>query len=72
MNAMARPAFRACTVVKRNDGKDGHWLNVGVAFEHKVGEGLSIILQASSIDGKLVVRRHKEGAEDEKPKPERK
>ena len=30
---MAKPAYRAYTVIKR-DGKEDFWLNLGVAFEH--------------------------------------
>jgi hypothetical protein len=68
---MARPAFRAYTVIKRDGDKDDYWLNLGVAFEHEDGEGLDILLQALPIDGKLVLRRYKEDAEEEKPKPKR-
>jgi hypothetical protein len=68
---MAKPAFRAYTVIKRDGDKDDYWLNLGVAFEHEDGEGLNILLQALPIDGKLVLRRYKDEVEEEKPKPKR-
>lgn len=68
---MAKPAFRAYTVIKREPGADGKpndfWLNVGVAFPHEDGEGFNILLQALPLDGKLVLRTYKE-EEEEKPK----
>lgn len=67
---MAKPAFRAYTVIKR-DGKEDYWLNLGVAFPHEDGEGFNLLLQALPIDGKLVLRTYKddeEEAEKEKPK----
>lgn len=63
---MARPAFRAYTVVKR-EGKEDYWLNLGIAFAHDDGEGFNLLLQALPIDGKIVLRTYKED-EEEKPK----
>ena len=63
---MAKPAFRAYTVVKR-EGKEDYWLNLGIAFAHEDGEGFNLLLQALPIDGKIVLRTYKE-EEDEKPK----
>ena len=68
---MAKPTYRAYSVIKRNDDKEDFWLNLGVAFEHEDGEGMNVLLQALPIDGKLVLRRYKEDAEEEKPKPKR-
>ena len=64
---MSAPAFRAYTVIKK-EGKDDFWLNLGVAFPHDDGEGFNLLLQALPLDGKIVLRRYKEDAEEEKPK----
>lgn len=64
---MAKPAYRAYTVIKR-EGKEDFWLNLGVAFAHEDGEGFNLLLQALPIDGKLVLRRYKE-EEAEEPQP---
>lgn len=63
---MAKPAFRAYTVIKR-DGKEDYWLNLGVAFAHEDGEGFNLLLQALPVDGKLVLRRYKEEEPEEEP-----
>ena len=64
---MAKPAYRAYTVIKR-DGKEDFWLNLGVAFEHEDHEGYNLLLQALPLDGKIVLRTYKEEEEEEKPK----
>ena len=61
---MAKPAYRAYTVVKR-DGKDDFWLNLGVAFAHDDGHGFNLLLQALPLDGKLVLRTYKDDEEPE-------
>ena len=35
---MAKPAYRAYTVIKRED-KDDYWLNLGACYPHEDGEG---------------------------------
>lgn len=65
---MAKPAYRAYTVIKR-DGKEDFWLNLGVAFPHEDGDGFNLLLQALPLDGKIVLRTYKEEEqEEEKPK----
>ena len=71
---MAKPAFRADTVIKR-DGKDAegkpkddYWLNLGVAFAHEDGEGYNLLLQAWPIDGKIVLRTYRDDDEEAEPK----
>jgi hypothetical protein len=49
------PTHRAYSVIRR-EGQDDYWLNIGLAFAHKDGGGLNIILQAFPLDGKIVVR----------------
>jgi len=61
---MARPAYRAYTVVERK-GKDDFWLNLGVAFAHEDGQAFNLLLQAMPFDGKLVLRTYKEDEEPE-------
>jgi len=61
----AKPTHRAFTVIRR-DGQDDYWLNIGLAFPHKDGKGFNIVLQASPLDGKLVIR---EIAEDDAAQP---
>ena len=69
---MAKPAYRAYTVIKR-EGKDDYWLNLGVAFAHDDGEGFNLLLQALPLDGKLVLRTYREDEpEDDKPKGKKK
>ena len=70
---MAKPAYRAYTVIKRPAKDDGSnndfWLNLGVAFAHEDGGGFNLLLQALPLDGKIVLRTYKEDeAEEEKPK----
>jgi hypothetical protein len=48
---MAKPAYRAYTVIKR-ENKDDYWLNLGVCFPHEDGEGFNLLLQALPLDGK--------------------
>ncbi|HTW50363.1 MAG TPA: hypothetical protein VME45_00515 [Stellaceae bacterium] len=49
------PTHRAYSVIKR-DGQDDYWLNLGLVFQHKDGNGFNIILQAFPLDGKIVCR----------------
>ena len=62
----ANPIYNAYTVIKR-EGQDDYWLNVGAAFSHQDGNGLNVILQATPLDGKIVLRPPKDKSEDEKP-----
>lgn len=70
---MATPSYSVYTVIKR-DGPDGKplpdfWLNIGAAFPHTKGEGMTILLQALPIDGRLVLRKYVE-KQDQPPPPE--
>lgn len=60
----AAPTHRVYTVIKR-DGQDDYWLNIGLAFPHKDGNGFNIVLQALPLDGKIVCREisNEEGEE---------
>jgi hypothetical protein len=60
------PTHRAYTVIKRGEGQDDFWLNIGAAFAHQDGKGFNIVLQALPIDAKIVVREP-DVAEQEAP-----
>lgn len=55
------PTFRAYTVIKR-EGQQDFWLNIGAAFTHQDGGGLTVALQALPIDGRVVLRHPKTDA----------
>ena len=57
----AAPTHRAYSVIRR-EGQDDYWLNLGLVFPHKDGNGFNLILQALPLDGKIVCR---EIAEDD-------
>ena len=61
----AAPTHRVYTVIRR-EGQDDYWLNIGLAFPHKDGNGFNIVLQALPLDGKIVCR---EIAEEEAAEP---
>jgi hypothetical protein len=62
------PTHRAYSVIRR-EGQDDFWLNVGLVFPHKDGDGFNIMLQAFPLDGKLVCRTISDSDEAEDPKP---
>ena len=70
--AQANPAAKSTTeggkqpdyhvyVVAEREGKKGFWMQVGAAWENKDGQGINVVLSALPVDGKLVLRRPKEG-----------
>ena len=61
---MAKPAYRAYTVIKHED-KDDYWLNLGACYPHEDGEGFNLLLNALPVDAKLVLRRYKEKPEEQ-------
>jgi hypothetical protein len=61
----AAPTHRVYSVIRR-EGQDDFWLNIGLAFPHKDGDGFNIILQAFPLDGKIVCRKI-EDEESDKP-----
>jgi hypothetical protein len=62
---MAKPAYKAYSVIKR-EGKEDWWLNLGIVYPHEDGEGFNLLLQALPLDGKIVLRTYKEKEEEEK------
>ena len=67
-----QPTHRAYSVIRR-EGQDDFWLNVGIVFPHKDGDGFNIMLQALPLDGKIVCRAisEEEEAEEQAPAPGR-
>jgi hypothetical protein len=49
------PDFKAYTIIKR-EGQRDFWTDIGVGFCHNDGAGLNILLQATPLDGKIVLR----------------
>ena len=67
----AAPTHRAYSVIRR-EGQDDYWLNMGLVFPHKDGNGFNLILQALPLDGKIVCREIAEEATEEgSPAPSR-
>ena len=60
----AAPTHRAYSVIRR-EGQDDYWLNLGLVFPHKDGNGFNLILQALPLDGKIVCREITEEAGEE-------
>jgi hypothetical protein len=54
-----QPMYRVYTVIRRGRN-DAFWLNIGVAFYHRDGQGLNVMLQAMPLDDRLVLRRYDE------------
>jgi hypothetical protein len=67
---MAKPAYRAYTVIKRED-KDDYWLNLGACYPHEDGEGFNLLLNALPVDAKLVLRCYKEKPEEQEAESRR-
>ena len=61
---MSDPTHRAYTVIKR-EGKEDFWHNMGLVFPHGDGEGFTILLEVLPLEGKIVLRRYKEGEAEE-------
>ena len=55
-NDTRQPTHRAYSVIRRGEGQDDFWLNIGLVFSHKDDGGFNIMLQAFPLDGKIVCR----------------
>jgi hypothetical protein len=66
--AEQQPMYRAYTVVDRERDAP-FWLNIGVAFAHKDAKGLTLMLQALPLNGKLVLRLYGEEQKEGKMDP---
>jgi hypothetical protein len=65
-----KPTHRVYTVIRR-EGQDDYWLNIGLAFPHRDGNGFNIVLQALPLDGKIVCREVTEEDHSEAPPTQR-
>lgn len=48
------PVLIAYSVTRRRDGKSG-WKRIGAAYPHEVGAGVTVILDAIPLDGRIVL-----------------
>lgn len=53
--AVKRPTHAAWWV-KEREGKKGEWRQIGVAWGHSDGKGLTISLDLQPLDGRVVLR----------------
>lgn len=51
-----RPDFQAFTTRKRSDGQKDIWIDIGAGFLHQDRIGINIVLQATPLDGRIVLR----------------
>ena len=65
------PTHRAYTVIKRGEGQDDYWLNIGAAFPHQDGKGFNVVLQALPTDAKIVIREASDQDETSQQQPPR-
>ena len=57
-----RPEFIAYAVREftKKDGEiDASWTKVGIAWTHKDGDGMNIVLEALPVNGKVTLRKAK-------------
>lgn len=54
------PLYRAYTTVKQQDDKKDFWLPIGAAFEHRDQKGISLVLQAIPLNGRIIMRPFEE------------
>jgi hypothetical protein len=56
-----RPSFTAYSVrdYQKNGQKESDWNRIGVAWQHKDGDGFDIILDANPVNGRVAVRKNK-------------
>jgi hypothetical protein len=57
-----KPTHTAYTVrnYKKGDDENAEWLKIGVAFMHKDGMGLDVVLDAVPVDGRIALRINKD------------
>jgi hypothetical protein len=62
---MAQPTYNAYVISEYTVGteKRTRWRGIGVAFMHKDGEGIDVILDAVPTGGRLTLRKPKEKPE---------
>lgn len=57
-----KPTHTAYSVrnYKKGDEQNAEWLKIGVAFLHKDGMGLDVVLDATPVDGRIALRINKD------------
>lgn len=63
MTETKRPDFAAYVVRDRDGDKKANWREIGVAFKHKDGKGLDLLLDAVPVSGRVVLRDIEDKAE---------
>lgn len=63
-----QPTHRAYSVIRR-EGQEDFWLNIGLVFPHKDGDGFNLMLQAIPLDGKIVCRIVSENDDEQAAPP---
>lgn len=53
-----KPTHTAYSVrnYKQGDEQNSEWLKIGVAFLHKDGKGVDVVLDAVPVDGRIALR----------------
>lgn len=54
--ASRQPLYHAFCVIEGGRGQRDYWTRIGAAFTHENSDGLSILLDALPINGKIVLR----------------
>lgn len=49
------PVVIAYTAKRSKNGKRTHWTRIGRAFPHETGAGLTVILDAVPLDGRVIL-----------------
>lgn len=55
MTENKKPSHRVYTIRPTQDEK-GYWLNIGSAWAHNDGKGFNVSLDATPVNGRLVIR----------------
>lgn len=55
-NQKRKPAYVAYTVTEQSGSDKDYFTRIGVAFKHSKGDGLTLLLNAVPVDGKVVMR----------------
>jgi hypothetical protein len=59
-----KPSFIAYAVRQRPDAEKANWTAIGVAWAHKKGGGFNIELEATPLDGRIVLMPPKDDEPD--------
>ncbi len=61
-----KPSFIAYAVRQRGEGEKANWTAIGVAWAHKKGGGFNIELEATPLDGRIVLMRPTDAEDGDK------